>query len=543
MEAKDIHMMAALHHACEGGHTGVAELLLNGRANIEASGAHRMTPLICAAATGKLPTTQFLIKRRASVRSTDEHGMNALHWAAFNGHTEIVDLLLQKRVSIRSTNEQGRTALHLAAMNKQFAVVEFLLRKQAPTDNRCRQGFTPLHYACDANNIELVGLLLASGADVEAPVEGNLRRPIHIAASIGSLELTGLLLEKGAIIDSSDSAGNRALCIACSYGHVHVAKRLLEAGALPRLKAGSRTFEDSPLCLAAKAGHLAVVALLLDSGAPPNQSDEMGWDPLLYAAHYGHPKVVEMLLRRSPLLPENFSSFNEVGFASHVPISTENKEKVRGLMNLRNLAVSGNTTPWRSPSPWSLNNAPGPVHSGDVNFRSPPQPWQDSTMPFRERPETALLPPQELPVHSDPEGLDSRVQPIASVDGLMAPGSVPPAAPAIIPSRESYLPPFPHHSLTVESLFGSSSGYLGGEQGQSHRDEQLAVERQESDREPSLRPASLPFYPFDPSSYDTRPEESGEDDPEVSDSDAESITTTYTALEIIEEEGIFELPG
>jgi len=336
MEARDSTMMAAIHYACEGGHLNVIELLLNNKANIDALGNDRRTPLICAAATGQLLATQLLLRRKASSRCVDEGGMTALHWAAYNGHVEIVDLLSKKKGSLSMVNRAGRTPLHLAAMNSQFAVVEFLLRRNPSLEVRCRSGLTPLHYACRADSPEIVRLLLTSGANMEAQTEGDQSRPIHIAAASGSLRLLSLLCEKGASLDSRDAQGDRALCVACRYGHVAAVEKLLDYGSPLYLKFGTRLHEDSPLCLAVTGGHLPVVSLLLARGASVLRKDEMGWQPLRYAAYYGHPEVLKLLLAHGATSTENGADFGlsaeKIGFAPDARISEERKRQVLDLL-------------------------------------------------------------------------------------------------------------------------------------------------------------------------------------------------------------------
>lgn len=336
MEAKDSSMMAAIHYACEGGHLNVIETLLNNKANIDAAGNDRRTPLICAAATGQLLATQLLLKRKASFRSVDEGGMTALHWAAFNGHVEIVELLIQKKGSLSMVNIAGRTALHLAAMNSQFAVVEFLLRRNPSLEVRCRSGLSALHYACMADSPEISKLLLTSGADLEAQTEGSQQRPIHIVAASGSMRLLNLLCEKGASLDSRDAQGDRALCVACRYGHVAAVEKLLEYGSPLYLKIGTGHHEDSPLCLAVMGGHLPVVSLLVARGASVLKKDENGWQPLHYAAYYSHPEVLQLLIAHNATSTENGADFGlsaeNIGFAPDTGISEERKKQVLDLL-------------------------------------------------------------------------------------------------------------------------------------------------------------------------------------------------------------------
>lgn len=337
LEAKDAALMTALHYACEEGHLDVIEVLLNSKMNINAPGSDKRTPLICAAAMGKLSAVELLLKKKASSRCVDEAGMTALHWAAFNGHTEIVRLLDQKKGLSAMTNITGRTALHLGVMNSQFAVVELLLRKEdVSLEARCDSGLTPLHYACTAINVEITRLLLTAGSDLEAQTGGDQRTPVHIAAADGSMALLNLLCDKGASLDARDAMGDRALCVACRQGHAAAVQNLLNRGSSLYQKFGNRLHEDSPLCLAVMGGHLPVVSLLLQHGASVARSDETGWQPARYAAYYGHPDVLQFLLvNSSPSTNAGLDpalTADKIGFAPHVTVPEERKNKVRELL-------------------------------------------------------------------------------------------------------------------------------------------------------------------------------------------------------------------
>jgi ankyrin repeat protein len=102
--------MTALHHASEGGHSAVVELLLNKKADIEMPGNDGKSPLVSAAATGAVHVVELLLRRNASLRSRGAGEVTALHWAAFNGCIDVVDLLLQKKAAVNAVNIDGRTA-------------------------------------------------------------------------------------------------------------------------------------------------------------------------------------------------------------------------------------------------------------------------------------------------------------------------------------------------------------------------------------------------------------------------------------------------
>jgi ankyrin repeat protein len=341
IEARDSQFMAALHYACEKGHQAVVDALLNKGASIEALGADGKSPLICAAAEGHRHVVEFLLKKKASIRSKDERHYNAVHWAAYHGHVEVTDLLLQKKLPINEITAEGWTPLHLAVIGSHFSAVEFLLRMNATLELQCQQGLTPLHYACGSDSSDIVRLLLGAGAQAEAKVAGDLRRPIHIAASTGNADIVKLLCEKLVAIDNRDSAGDRPLCLAAYHGHAAVVSTLLDFHSPLRLPFGDRTYEDSPLCVAAKEGNLEVVSVLLSRGASVRQKDEHGWPPIRYAAHHGHPEILELLLTQASILSSDdaagtlgFDHIAEsVGFNAASNISDERKRRVRELLS------------------------------------------------------------------------------------------------------------------------------------------------------------------------------------------------------------------
>lgn len=340
IEARDSQFMAVLHYACEKGHQAVVDALLNKGASIEALGADGKSPLIWAAAEGHIHVVEFLLKKKASIKSKDERDYNAVHWAAYHGHVEVVHLLLQKKLPINERTAEGWAPLHLAVIGSHFSAVEFLLRMNATLEPQCRQGLTPLHYACCSDNSDIVKLLLGAGAQAEATVAGDLRQPIHIAACKGNANIVKLLCEKRVAIDNRDSAGDRPLCLAAYHGHAAVVSTLLDFHSPLRLPFGDGSYEDSPLCVATKEGHLEVVSVLLNRGASVRQKDEHGWPPIRYAAHHGHPEILELLLTQASIFSSDDAAdtlsldhiAESVGFNAASNISDERKGRVRELL-------------------------------------------------------------------------------------------------------------------------------------------------------------------------------------------------------------------
>ncbi len=69
---------------------------------------------------------------------------------------------------------------------------------------------TPLHYAAGWGHKEIVELLIAEGADVNA-MNGAGQTPLHFAAQEGQKEIVELLIAKGADVNAKTNNGTTPL--------------------------------------------------------------------------------------------------------------------------------------------------------------------------------------------------------------------------------------------------------------------------------------------------------------------------------------------
>jgi ankyrin repeat protein len=89
-------------------------------------------------------------------------------------------------------------------------------------------GTTPLGWAVYYGYKELIELLIAEGADVNA--NSNGRTPLHCAVLTDRLEATELLIEKGANVNAGSEAGVTPLYMTALYGHAESANLLRKRG-------------------------------------------------------------------------------------------------------------------------------------------------------------------------------------------------------------------------------------------------------------------------------------------------------------------------
>lgn len=122
----------------------------------------------------------------------------------------------------------SRTLLHEAASVGCAPMVELLLRLGA--DPNGLGGRTPLYVVGNSclpgTGGEVVRLLVAAGADVNAPVGVKRCTPLHMAARRGNLQVAQALIECGADLEARDSHGDTPLRRAMNCRKFEVAELL-----------------------------------------------------------------------------------------------------------------------------------------------------------------------------------------------------------------------------------------------------------------------------------------------------------------------------
>lgn len=121
----------------------------------------------------------------------------------------------------------GFTPLGLAAYFGHPSVARLLLQRHADVNACARnaQQVGPIHAAASRNDLAMLELLLAHGADPDLPQQ-QLFRPLHVAAANGNAPMAGLLLLWGARPDLRTEGGKLPSELARERGHASLADRL-----------------------------------------------------------------------------------------------------------------------------------------------------------------------------------------------------------------------------------------------------------------------------------------------------------------------------
>ena len=209
--------------------------------------------LVTAIKAGDVDDVRRLVTERPELASArDENGLPAILLALFHRQPAVADVLLA------AGPELG--ILEAAAAGRADRVQELLAADPDTRHERTPEGFTVLGLAAFLGGPEVVGVLLAAGADPDDDGDNPLRvRPVHAAAA------------------ARDGASLRLL---------------LEAGADPNVR---QQGGFTPLHAAAHADEPEIARLLLDHGADPSATTDDGRDAARIAAEEGGERVTAVL--------------------------------------------------------------------------------------------------------------------------------------------------------------------------------------------------------------------------------------------------------
>ncbi|MCX6877442.1 MAG: ankyrin repeat domain-containing protein [Verrucomicrobia bacterium] len=387
-----------LHKACQEGSSTLVTKLLQLHPDLEACDEDYFTPLLNAAEAGRVDLLKLLVAAGANLKATQKDGRNALHLAANAASPEAVRFLLEQKLRVNESSDFGETALMIAAGAGQLESVTLLLRAGAtvggvdrrtgmtplmltalgnrrpptvigPDDRSVRnpdrafdylkiaelllaggvdlqardcEGQTALHWAAISGNVEVLGLLISKGAEVDAKDTLNGRTPLHHAVNSADAKTVAILLDKGADITAKDSNGCQPIHLATQAGNVEVLHLLLEKGAAV---AATESHGDTPLHVAAASAKLEAARMLLEHGAPPAALDQFKNSPLNMAATVGAVEIVRLLLdHRAPVndadtlgnTPLHNAAIVRIGGNEIKPMSQEPAEAMQQTLNTIN---------------------------------------------------------------------------------------------------------------------------------------------------------------------------------------------------------------
>src|SRR5215510_6862679 len=246
------------------------------------------TALMFAARAGDLASAKLLVAAGSNVNDTDAWGVSAMALAAHAGHGEVVDFLLETGADPNAA-AAGFSALHIAVMRRNEKMVTALLdhgadpncpvRAWTPTRRASDDfnfppalvGATPFWLAARFTQPDVMRLLVKHGADplvalrVEYTAGGGASAPVRrkqattaLMAATGmgggkawfdpergerealTLEAVKLAIDLGVDVNAANTDGRTALDAAHALKYETVVRFLVERGAKPGVKPGSK---------------------------------------------------------------------------------------------------------------------------------------------------------------------------------------------------------------------------------------------------------------------------------------------------------------
>ncbi len=270
------HEQTALMWAAGENHAQVVQTLVEAGVDIAARSKAGFTALLFAARAGQIDAARVLLLAGADVNETLPDGIAPLTLAIVNANYELAAFLLDYGAD-PTADAQGWTALHQIVWTRRphvgfnnpdpvqldnFDSLELVrrliaygadpnarMRKELKEEPRTglnglnRTGATPFLLAAKDADVELMGVLAASGAD---PLLTNVDKttPLMVAAGVGiftpgedpgtneeALEAVKLAMKLGGSITAVDDKGDTALHGAAARGANALVQFLVEHGA------------------------------------------------------------------------------------------------------------------------------------------------------------------------------------------------------------------------------------------------------------------------------------------------------------------------
>ncbi|MGH8053755.1 MAG: ankyrin repeat domain-containing protein [Stenotrophomonas sp.] len=232
--ATDADGNTPLHHAARSSDPGVAALLRDAAAEVDALNNDGHSPLAVACQAGNWRLAKFLLERGAKVEPAD--GVPVLVPAAATEDDDPagVQLLLKHKARLDARDRQRRSALHEAALAGHADIVETLLNAGANIEPRDAAGRTPWLDAASQGHAGVLERLLAHQPDVSAvDGDGNNAVLLTCRAEQVSAALIRWLLDLKISADVAGPDGRRAIDHAAAAGRWSIVSLLDPTYPLP----------------------------------------------------------------------------------------------------------------------------------------------------------------------------------------------------------------------------------------------------------------------------------------------------------------------
>ncbi|MEI6518716.1 MAG: ankyrin repeat domain-containing protein [bacterium] len=262
------------------------------------------TALSVAAMNGAIEVMKYLLEKGAYVEGqgmansiTRRLSRTPLQNAARYGTVNAMELLLASGANINLYDTSFRTPLFYAVNSKSEKAAEFLLSKNAKIeiygykeDDFIRIIVSPVHIAIENNMTKLATMMINKVNDVNM-YDSEGRSLLYYAIQQENMEIITLLLARGAQVNNITRGVNQPLHVATT---LDVVKLLIEKKADPNLKnAQGKTLLHS---IVMDVNKNDILQYMLENGANPDIQDAKGLTPAMIAVYYNNADALRILI-------------------------------------------------------------------------------------------------------------------------------------------------------------------------------------------------------------------------------------------------------
>lgn len=217
--------------------------------------------------------------------------MNTSHSVLFleaiqaGNRAEVESLLATDASLVNAQTENGLSAVLLAAYYGESEIARLLAERGASLN---------IFEAAAVGEVNRVVKLLGGQPELANAYAEDGFQPLGLACYFGHLEVARVLLERGAAVNSASNNNQRVMPLhsAVANQHLELARLLLEHGADVN---ATQQDDFTPLHEAAQNGQLDMVKLLLEHGANIEAKKGDGKDALAIAVEHGKNEVADYL--------------------------------------------------------------------------------------------------------------------------------------------------------------------------------------------------------------------------------------------------------
>lgn len=243
----------SIHRHARRGVRAVVGWMLALGVELQLTGHDRNTLLHYAAISGSTDLVSLLLERGAKLEARNSASLRPLHYAAEHGQLGVVNLLLAAgaKIDVKGSRQfiirETPTPLYLAVANGHLAVARRLLEHGADADLLCDSSHdSALVSACTRGDTEAVRLLLSHGASpngINSAKGDGIDHFYFPLARARNVEIVELLIAAGAEVDARNRERETALHWLAESGDeasdkLGALEALLQHGADPRLTDG-----------------------------------------------------------------------------------------------------------------------------------------------------------------------------------------------------------------------------------------------------------------------------------------------------------------